>query len=95
MTTPPSPTPPTPTPVVNARTWGADLIRTGVTLGVGVLAAWAAKAGLNINSAAAITAISAAVAGVYNGAITWLEVKFPWAGRFLGAKNPTPSKPKS
>lgn len=60
-----------------------SLIRTTVTLIVGVLLGQALKVGLNLDEGAVTSIVTVVVTTVYYAAARWLEQQWPLAGRIL------------
>jgi len=74
-------------------------VRTWVPVGVGAVLAWLATLGLDLDattSTGLITALTAAVTGLYYSAVRLAERRWPWVGLLLGTRNePTYGKPRT
>lgn len=79
--------------MINLSDYLTSLIRTGVPIGVGIVAAWmATKLGFVVDEesqANLVATFTGAAIGAYYAAVRWIETKVPWVGWFLGyAKKP-------
>lgn len=64
-----------------------SLIRTGVALAVGAVAAWLIARGVEIDTATQdqlVYSLGALATAVYYGVARWLENRWPWTGVLLG-----------
>lgn len=65
-----------------------SLIRTVVPIGLGIVVAWLANVGVDIDETEVIQAVTGVVIALYYGLVRALETKFPWIGWFLGMPKP-------